>query len=820
MKKRKKVGKIQDYFLTLREVRGPVMCLTNGEYCSVIEVTGTHLNLLDEEKRQDLYELYHRFFLSLDFPVEIIARVRKLNIEAYLRYVDPSPASSQQGAMLLPWQALARNHADFLRALTRQRGLFGRQFYLVLPAAADVDAVLPRRPRLHHPQERGEEALSLEQAVQLLRLRFETVAYHLQSIGLSCRLLTHLQLIQFYRSFFVPTPAPSPQQQSRKSTMLEDALAIDTIEVMRDAIDLEGHYIRVQAIETLPRLVSFGWLKNLIECDETFDLIHQIVPRPANDILPSLRRQQTHAQASLLFASGTGRIADPGATLARNDLEALVEQVTAGEQSMLDSSLHLVIRASSKEKLEQKTRRVSSRATTTFTHRPRTSSFEQARSFRSCLPGQMIGRDPQLLPSSAIASMIPFFEHFIFRPSETAILEGLTQHNEPVILDWWGDLPNANRLIIGPSGWGKSYKAKLDVLHLFYAYKRLAQQQQKQEDGFQILIVDPERETNREGFSLIETLGGESIRFSPGSMHRLNPLDLAVTSTTEERNEKEDLLANHIMRLHRIFDCMLAYNIEDTTSTLMPQEKSLLDASLYECYRRVGIYADRSTHQRPAPLLRDLLEILTSEICGPDTTNLAGRLRRYTHGSLSGLFSGHTNIRLDATVVQFDVKELESELRPIALLMISNFVWNVAFSSRIPRFLFIDEMATVGRYRAGQHFLEEMFQRARKHYLSVTGITQEPGHLTKSIVANCASQVLLHQDDTTIDTIQDLFKLSAREAQRVRGFDKGEALLLANGRRIQVRFLAAPQEDAFITTNRRQIAALEAAAMAARAAHQ
>jgi type IV secretory pathway VirB4 component len=501
--------------------------------------------------------------------------------------------------------------------------------------------------------------------------------------------------------------------------------------------------------------------------------------------------------------------------------------VTAGEQSMFESSLHLIIRASSREELEQKTRRVASRATTTFTRRPRTAHFEQAEAFRACLPGQMNGRHPHLLPSSVISSMIPFFDHFIFRPSATAILEGLTQHNEPVILDWWADLTNANRLILGASGWGKSYKAKLDILHLYYMYKQLAQRrggsgqpqqhQQQEGDGFQILIVDPERETDRApGFSLIERLGGQSIRFSPGSRHHLNPLDLppvTKNAADTEMDAKEDVLANHIQRLHRIFDLMLAHNVEDKASSLTPQEKSLLDATLYEAYRRAGISPDRTTHQRPAPLLRDVQRILAGEVCGPDPTGLAQRLRRYTDGSLSGLFSDQTNIDLHNTVIQFDVKELaEGELRPITLMMISNLIWNIAFASRIPRFLFIDEMATVGRYRSGQYFLEEIFQRARKHYLSVVGMTQEPGHLSKAIIANCASHVLLHQDDTTLDTITDLFKLSSREAMRLRGFDRGEALLLAGGKRMMVRFVASPLEDRLITTNRRQIAAIEATA--------
>jgi type IV secretory pathway VirB4 component len=260
---------------------------------------------------------------------------------------------------------------------------------------------------------------------------------------------------------------------------------------------------------------------------------------------------------------------------------------------------------------------------------------------------------------------------------------------------------------------------------------------------------------------------------------------------------------------------LLAYNLDNAQSTLDAQEKSLLDAALYETYRRAGIYADRATHDKPAPLLRDLLAVLTSEVCGPDTSNLSQRLRRYTHGSLAGLFSGPTNIELNNTVIQFDVKDLEAELRPTGLMLISQYIWNTAFTSPLPRFLFIDELLTVTRYRSGQIFVEEIFQRARKYGLSVTGMTQEASSLSKSIIANSATHILLHQDDSTADVAADLFKLSSREVQRVRGFDKGEALLLAGGKRMQVKFSASPEEDKLITTNRRQIAALEAAATAA-----
>src|SRR5436305_968291 len=451
--------------LLLQDVHGPVMRLRGaGSSCyrSVIEVTGTYFNLLDEEKQQELYEQYHRLFLTLDFPLQFLARVTPLDIEDYLRFVQPS------GPERSSWQSLASHHAQFLRALVKQRGLLGRRFYVVVPAE-----------EVTHGKAlwgKGEqEAMSYAEAAATLRLRCETMIYHLKGLGLGCQLVTDKKLAQFYTGFAAGT-AMRPERLGVE----RDHLCI---------LDQSGAscYVRVQQIARLPRTVSFGWLKSLIETDEIFDLIHHLVPRPEEQTLVYLRRQQTHATADIRQASVSGRNAGAASTLARSDLTPLIEDVTAGEQTMLDSSLHLLIRAASKEELDQKTRRIGQRVSLTFTRRPKTQFFEQASSFCGCLPGSLTCRDPLLLPSSAVTTMIPFFDHFVLKPSETAILEGVTPHNEPVIMDWWADLPNANRLILGPSGWGKSYKAKLDILHLYYMYKNLAARERR-EDGFQILI--------------------------------------------------------------------------------------------------------------------------------------------------------------------------------------------------------------------------------------------------------------------------------------------------------------------------------------------
>jgi len=278
-----------------------------------------------------------------------------------------------------------------------------------------------------------------------------------------------------------------------------------------------------------------------------------------------------------------------------------------------------------------------------------------------------------------------------------------------------------------------------------------------------------------------------------------------------------------------LLDMMLSYRSPDNPNeTLSIEEKSVLDIALYETYRKVGITSDRQTHNRQPPLLRDLYHTLMSGDCRPEecepeeaviaqasepdpvAQGLARRLRRYVYGSLSGLFSGPTNVELNNSFIVFDVKELDDELRPLALMMITNLTWNMTFASRIPRLLIIDELATLYRYRSGAKFAEEAFQRGRKQYLGIVGITQHP-HLFKdsAIIANCATHILLGQDHTTIDLVSDMFKLSPREAQLLKNIKRGEGLMLVDGKRMHVKFQGSDLENSLAHTDPRELAELE-----------
>src|SRR5579859_1441003 len=307
-------------------------------------------------------------------------------------------------------------------------------------------------------------------------------------------------------------------------------------------------------------------------------------------------------------------------------------------------------------------------------------------------------------------------------------------------------------------------------------------------------------------------LGGQIIRLAPGSSHHLNPLDLPHQGLHQGHDSVHpsmhgDRLADHVQRLHALFALMLSDRVKDEAGKLTSHEKGLLDRALYEAYRRVGITVDEQTHRRAAPLMRDLYAVLESGVCGQDTTGLAIRLRRYVDGSLAGLFAGPTNIALENAVIVFDIHDLETELRPIGLFLVANFVWTTSFQSSIPRQLIVDEAATLYQYESGAVFLEDLVRRARKHYLGVTIISQHPAIFRESAIpANCATHILMRQDSTSLDLIRQMFKLSSREVQLIRRLPIGEGLLIACDKRLHVRFEASELEHILATTDPRELA--------------
>ncbi len=586
---------------------------------------------------------------------------------------------------------------------------------------------------------------------------------------------------------------------------LADVLAPSGILVTPSMLCVDAEWVQVLDVVALPRQVRPGWLNRLATLDVPVDLCFTYTPLPPAQTMRRLQRKRFETATTNELNRGKGKLA-PSHHLAQSDIEGLMTRLAAGQDRLLEFSLRLLVRGESTHAVEQRAAQLRSILQSMLIS-ARPCLFEQDKAFRSCLPHarnelRMV-QAPLTMASHEASSTFPFLSHTLVQTQ--GVLEGITlEGHEPVLRDWWAlDLRNANRLLVAPSGAGKSFKAKLDVLRsqLWYG------QRQRSAAGplrYQTLIVDLEREYQQ----VTGALAGQWVRIAPGTSHCLNPFDLPRPHPGQTGGE--DVLAEKVAHLQALLEILLAEGADPSHRRLSQTEKGVLDRVLFACYARKGITRDPATQRREPPVLHDLYAVLCEQT-QQEAASLAQRLHRFVDGSLAGLFTGQTTVTLDThPVVCFDIRDLSADLRPIALFLIASSVWNLSITTPLPRQFVVDELLTLYQYAEGKHFLESLFQRARKHYLSVVGITQYPKILLDSTIpSNCATTMVLAQELVSLPLVREIFQLSEPEVQAVRSFAKGEALLLSGDTRVTVRFEASEHEYALCTSDPADLADTE-----------
>jgi hypothetical protein len=844
----KRVGSVQQTFCPILEVSHEAMMLktTFGqEWLAVLEVEGLTYDLRSEEEQYRLNEQFQQLLVALPHPLQILMRVVPIDIGRYLssftheREDQVEKNNEEAGSRLLDtWMALSRSHATFIKERAARQPLLARRFYVVIPAT-DVRieeagettfARLIRRGR--GKQTRATEAA---RARHQLTIRCQDLSRKLAAMGLLSRRLSDVQLMdlvytclrphearQFplhkdwiegidrlvtmereedHRSDMANEPDDAPEEKEEgiamRWPMAADLLAPACIQVKPDHVQIEQDYVQVLDVHTLPRQVGPGWFGQLLRIDEVMDVSLFYVPQPTLATLRTLRRKRFEMHSSTMLDRQQDRYPDPRRVVAQVDIENLMDRIAAGRDRVLSFAMHVLVRGASRREMSARTERIRA-LLYSMQLGSRIAYFEQEKGIRACLPyaqnALCTNAHPLILGSHEASSTFPFLSQTLFE--ENGILEGITHTGSPIAVNWWSkQRRNANRLIVGPSGSGKSFKVHMDIDRLFLRYGKSLDSQESL--PFQCLIVDIEREFRRHTLAR----GGQWIRLAPGTEQCINPFDLPQTHH-QTYQYVEYTLADKITDLQALLDVMLAEHDASGKGQLSNQEKGLLDKALYACYRQAGITDDPSTHASPPPLMRDLYEILRSEVCGKDATGLSDRLLRFVEGSLAGLFSGQTNVELHAPLECFDIHDLPTDLRPIAIFLLSSHVWNISFGSSIPILFIVDELASLFQYEEGRRFIETLFQRARKHNLSVVGVTQYVGILSdSSIPTNSATTILMAQEAASLDLVRQIFHLTSAEVRALRTFGKGEALLLMGEQRFAVRFEASSQEYEIATSD-------------------
>jgi len=565
---------------------------------------------------------------------------------------------------------------------------------------------------------------------------------------------------------------------------VRDIIAPASLKIEANHLRLGDRFLRTIFVISYPRYISVGWFAPIINLNYTFDVSMFFYPVKSAIILKQLKNKVGALEAQIVADAEKGAARDPLRETALRDIEYLRDALTQGTEKFFQFSLYITVYEKNMEELD----RLSDLVEDLFGSRlvySRRVYYQAEQGFNSTMP---LGDDELYITfnmnSSPIASSFPFISSEL--TSDQGILYGINRHNNSLILFDRFSLQNANSVVFATSGAGKSYAIKLEILRSLML-------------GSDVIVIDPEYEYKH----LAEAVGGTYINISLASENKINPFDLPRSIGGEAK--PKDIIRSAVITLKGLVRLMLG--------NLSYDDDSIVDRALLETYAKKDITPDSDLSKIEPPVMSDFEQILEGMEGGSD---LALRLRKYTEGTFSGLLNNQTNVEMNNQLVCFSVRDLEDELRPIAIYTIVNYIWNVVRSEMKKRILVIDEAWWMMQHEDSAKFIFALVKRCRKYYLGVTTITQDVNDFLTSpygqaIVNNSSLQILLKQSPAAIDLVQKTFLLTEGEKYLLLECGVGEGIFFAGNKHVAMKVVASYTEDQLITSDPRQLLELEEA---------
>ena len=569
-------------------------------------------------------------------------------------------------------------------------------------------------------------------------------------------------------------------------TTLRDLISPSSIEIQSDHFRLGTKYGRTIYVYGYPRTLSTGWLSPLINIDEVLDISIYIYPVDTAVVMKNLRKKVTQLEADISLNAEKGRIRNPETDAAIQDAEELRDQLQLGYEKFFRFGLYVTLWADSLDELNY----VQHKIETMFGQLmifSKVATSQQEQGMNTTMP--MATDQLQIrrnMNTSAISTSFPFTSADLTQ--ERGILYGVNMHNQGLVIFDRFTLENANLVVFAKSGAGKSFAVKLEAIRSMMM-------------GTEIVIIDPENEYQK----LSDAVGGSYVRLSLNSDVRINPFDLPKVIDSEDAS---DALRANLVTLHGLFRLMLGGTQigpnGQPISSLSANEEADLDQALIDTYARAGITSDPLTHQSTPPTIINLYDTLAH--MGGSGPQLAQRLRKYATGTFAGIFSQQSNIDINNQMVVFNIRDLEDELRPVAMYIVLNHIWNIVRAKQKRRILIVDEAWQLMKYDDSANFLFSLAKRARKYYLGLTTITQDvedfmSNKMGRAIVMNSSMQLLLKQSAAAVDVLSDVFKLTEEERKRLSSFPIGHGLFFAGQNHVHIQVVASDVETSLISTN-------------------
>lgn len=564
---------------------------------------------------------------------------------------------------------------------------------------------------------------------------------------------------------------------------LKDVIAPSALKISPKEINLGEKVARTFFVISYPRFLSESWFAPIINLDKIFNISIFIHPVDTARILRHFQKKVAEVQSQISQREEKGLVRDPMLDTAYQDLEALRDNLMQAQEKIFDVGVYITIYGDTSSELDKLESEIKSILESKLVYL-KPALFQQESGYRSVLP---IASDElqvhSKLNSSPLSSLFPFVSFDL--TSDKGILYGINRHNSSLVLFDRFLLENYNSVTFAKAGAGKSYCTKLEILRTLMF-------------DTEVIVIDPEKEYEY----MAEATGGKYFNISLNSEHHINPFDLPIA---REDESPADVLRSNIINLVGLFRIMLG--------GLTQEEDAIIDRAITETYALKDITAESNFKDVEPPLLSDF-ELVLAGMEGAES--LVERLSKYTKGTWSGFINRPSNVDINRKFVVFSLRDMEDELKPVAMYIVTHYIWNAVRKNLKKRLLVIDEAWWMMKSEDTASFLLGLAKRGRKYYLGLATITQDVDDFLKSpyglpIITNSSIQILLKQSPSSIDNIQRTFNLTDEEKYLLLESDVGEGIFFVGLKHVALKIVASYTEDQIITTNPEQVLAIKRA---------
>ncbi len=564
---------------------------------------------------------------------------------------------------------------------------------------------------------------------------------------------------------------------------LQDIIAPSALKIGPKSIDLGDKIARTFFIISYPRFLVDNWFSPIINLDKIFDISIFIHPIDTSLALRQFQKKVAEVQSQISMRENKGVVRDPMLDTAYEDLESLRNNLIQAQEKMFDVGVYITVYADNDLELYKVENEIKSILESKLIY-IKPALFQQEDGFKSVIPtGTDLIEIHQKLNSEPLSSIFPFVSFDL--TSDKGILYGINRHNSSLVIFDRFSLENYNSVTFAKSGSGKSYATKLEILRSLMF-------------DVDVIVIDPEREYEY----LAETVGGRYFNISLSSDHHINPFDLPVP---REDETSEDVLRSNTINLVGLFRLMLG--------GLTPEEDSIVDRAITETYAIKDITPESDFSNIEPPLLSDF-EMVLGGMEGSES--IVQRLIKYTRGSWSTFINKPSNVDINRKFVVFSVRDMEDELKPIAMYIVTHYIWNIIRKNLKKRLLVVDEAWWMMKSEDTASFLYSLAKRGRKYYLGLATITQDAADFMKSpygvpIITNSSIQILLKQSPSTIEVLQKIFNLTDEEKYLLLESGVGEGIFFAGMKHVAIKVVSSYTEDQIITSDPSQILSIKKA---------